>query len=493
MTCREYIENYDYIKEHTSQINVLSTAQRINTQKFDLEKYNKVMSFMNENNKNEIVEALLEKVYGYIENKISPQLQELTESVNKLQKIPEYINEYFGEGEEVREKLGLISDMNEYLNTVLPVQVSRLVNDNMESFKSDISRNNTTSNGELSLDPDYNRTVGGVRNNEIDVVSLKAETNEAKLNVVIEYLLNEMPKLKEVSDYAIHNGERLKELSEYVSLNGLHLNDNLENIGETLESLKENANRNIDLEQYITHELPKVNALFEYIQYMRGRVNNMGCYVNNELSPKVFQNLEDIFSKISEQLGVENYSKIMRKEETDITEQVDQILAIATKKKEAETTRETLNFYVRQLDETKQKQFSFLTESQRQKFINQINNVQPTNINELNMIWSKVVDKNSLTEDKQNFIIANMPKIIKPLYEQLALSEQQRLLEISNNYVLDTPYKVQNFWTNRTEFKGMLEKQVRESYNPGLKSDDYINSLDENKQNIVRKMRALNS
>ena len=66
MTCREYIENYDYIKEHTSQINVLSTAQRINTQKFDLEKYNKVMSFMNENNKNEIVEALLEKVYGYI-------------------------------------------------------------------------------------------------------------------------------------------------------------------------------------------------------------------------------------------------------------------------------------------------------------------------------------------------------------------------------------------------------------------------------------------
>ena len=32
MTCREYIENYDYIKEQTSQINALSTAQRINTQ-----------------------------------------------------------------------------------------------------------------------------------------------------------------------------------------------------------------------------------------------------------------------------------------------------------------------------------------------------------------------------------------------------------------------------------------------------------------------------
>jgi len=482
--------------EQNKEVDVVNSEVKKPTtenRKIDYEKYNELLNTMNENNKNEIIEILFEKVVGYIEEKITPQIQELSESIINLQRIPEYINEYFGEGEETREKLESIPAIHEYLNTVLPVQVSRLVNNNMESFKKDVDKKISTLNGEIAQATDYDRTIGGVKQNDIDIVTLKSKTNEDKVNAVIEYLTTQMPKLQEVSKYIVSNGDKMKQLSEYVAISGHQLKDKLQNIDETLSSLEENAHRNNDLETYITHQLPKINALFEYVQHMRGKVNNTNNYLNNEMLPTLVENFEMLFGMISEKLGVENYAKIVKKEETDITEQVDQILAIATKKKEQQVTNETLNFYVRQLNEKQQKEYNFLTESQRKKFVYYLNDIQPTNLNELNMIWNKVVNTNSLTEDKQTFMISNMPKMIKPLYEQLDPTSQQKILEVSNNYILDTPFKVQNFWLNRKEFQDILNKQVMESYNPGIKQDDYINNLDERKQEIVRAMRALNS
>jgi hypothetical protein len=237
----------------------------------------------------------------------------------------------------------------------------------------------------------------------------------------------------------------VRALSEYVDKNGYQLNNKLQNIGDTLNSLKEDAKRNDAIEDYIVQQLPKVNHLFEYVQHMRNKINHSNEYLNHELVPKIVENLEEVFAAISSHLGVENYAKIIKKEETDITEQVDQILTIATKKKEQQVTNETLNFYVRQLDDEKQKQYHFLTESQRQKFVYHLNNLKPVNISELDMIWNKVVDKNSLVKDKENYLLEHMPNIVKSLYETLDPTSKQRLLAASNSYILDTPFKVQTF------------------------------------------------
>jgi hypothetical protein len=475
----------------TNKTNKPKTATQEN-KKVNFDKYNEIINSMNENNKNEIIETLLEKVVGYIEDKITPQIQELTENVNKLQKIPEYINEYFGEGEEISEKLDTISDIKEYLNA-LPFTISRLVNDNMESFKKDIEGKMTSFNREVAQNADYGKITGGIKRNEIDLIALKAKTNEDNINHVIEYLETQIPKLQDVCEYVTSNGDAMKNISEYMTKSGRQINNKLENIDETLNELEKNANNNIDLVEYINYQLPILNDLFEYVQHIRSNVNNTSSYLDNSLVPIIMENYKELLDKISGQIGVENYAKIVKKEETDITEQVDKILEIAIKKKEQEVTNETLNFYIRQLDEQKQKECYFLTNEQKQKFVYYINDVKPTNINELNMIWNKVVDTNSIVEDKRIFMISNMPKMIKSLYEQLDSKKKKKILEVSNNYILDTPFKVQNFWLNRTEFKNILERQVMESYTPGLESEDYINSLDERKQNIVRSIRALNS
>ena len=467
------------------------------TQSITSEKYIGIINSMNDNDKKEVVEILLEKVYDYIEDRIIPQIQELTENVNHLQKIPEYMYEYFGEGEDARDKLNLIPAMYEYLSNHLPAEitkVSRLVNSNINSLKKDVDGKITTLNGELSHATDYNKTIGGVKQNEIDVIALKTKTNEEKVDAVIDYLSKEIPKLQQVSEYVRVNGNYTKDLAKYLSSSSNQISDNMEDIDETLKSLKENANRNFNFEQYIQKQLPIINGLYQYVVEMKNKVNNSNRYLNNELAPKVMENLNALFGIISGELGVENYAKIMNKDETDITEQVDQILTIATKKKEQQSIQETLNFYVGQLSEEQQREYSFLDDTQRKKLVYHLNDVKPSNINELNMIWHKVVENNSLLEDKEKYLTNNMPNIIRPLYEQLDPTSQQRLLQISNNYILDTPFKVQEFWLNRTEFQSMLNKQVMESFTPGVPSeeDDYFNSLDERKQSIVRGMRAIN-
>ena len=457
-----------------------------------IDKYNKIIDSMSENAKNEIIETLLEKVIGYIDEKITPQIQELSENVNQLQTIPEFINKCWGEyNEEINNKIKLIPGICEYLNG-LPFEISRLVNDNMDSFKDRMNGKITTLNGIMAQAADYNKITGGVKQNEIDLVALKSKTNENKLNQVIEYLQNEMPKLQEVVKYVDSNSNAMKQMAEHIINSDYQLNDRLYNIDETISELEENVHRNSGVEEYIRTEIPKLNGLCEYVVEMGHKLNKSNGYMDNALVPQLIENFKELFEKIGENFGVENYAKIIKKE-TDITEQVDQILAIATKKKEKEITNETLKYYVKHLDDKKQKQYALLTESQKQKFIYHINNVQPHTVNELNMIWDKVVDTNSLAEDKRDALIANMPKLIKPLYEQLDPTSQQRLLELSKNYIINEPKDIHDFWLNRTEFQSLLNKQVIESYHPELKTDDFENTLDEEKRLIFKQIQALNS
>jgi hypothetical protein len=281
---------------------------------------------------------------------------------------------------------------------------------------------------------DYTDYVAEMLNHSIEHQDYIVEMTENHIKYS-EYLKEQMEKHVEYSDYLKECLENTANYAEYVA----EMTDN--SIAYS-EHLAEKLNSNIDKTDILAENLDLSVAYSEYIGEQTQKLSEYTETVLNENKVPT--------EKIVEKTTVEDYK--------NLPSRVDSLIE-SIKKQKVEETNESMQYgFVRLLNEAKREEFRLLDETKKQKVAQVVSRISILTPEEIERVW-----ESSLHPRSEQWI-EEAPEEYKTLWESLDESSKQMLVAQSKIYVLDTPYKIKNFWeTRRLDTLRKVEGNLNES------------------------------
>ena len=378
--------------------------------------------------------------------------EELTDNTNLEKHITETKNT-----EMDNKKYISVDDFNEY---------SKIVKNEMNSLKASLTESNkeTKNNNDGSL-VKYTETVANRVNKVQEYLERLAESVDGLISHN-DYIVENLEKVK---DYAEMVGEKTNQginYSEKLAESVDHLIDYTKLVAEKTDQsieftnhIASESNNRWDYQTYMNEQLDNVishndyivegtSSVIEYTDYLKEHTENLTNYVGHIVES--INEGSDV--KVKE---TEKVVEVKQEEETPIVEstvtfeekintQIDALLETAKAEKEASIKENKLHF-LNFLSESKRNQFDSLQPDMKDKVIGVFEGSKFYGSVDANRIYEGIF----LTTLTPLNYLSNMPEKYKKSWLDLNESQKNAIKAQASVKVLDTQYKIDNFWETR--------------------------------------------
>lgn len=383
-----------------------------------------------------------------------------TEKIEEEEKISMNIDTHITETKNTEmdnKKYITVDDFNEY---------SKIVKNEMNSLKASLTESNdeTKSKDTESL-VKYTETVA----NRVNKVQEYLERLSESVDGLISHNDYIVENLEKVKDYAEMVGEKTNQginYTEKLAESVDHLIDYTKMVAEKTDQTVEftnyianESNNRWDYQTYMNEQLDNVishndyivegtSSVIEYTDYLKEHTENLTNYVGH-----IVESLNEsgtTFDKKENETVVE-----IKEEETPIVEstlsfeekintQIDALLETAKAEKEASINENKLHF-LNFLSESKRNQFDSLQPDMKDKVIGVFERSKFYGSVDVNRIYEGIF----LTTLTPLNYLSNMPEKYKKSWLDLNESQKNSIKAQASVKVLDTQYKIDNFWETR--------------------------------------------
>jgi len=280
--------------------------------------------------------------------------------------------------------------------------------------------------------------------------------------------INYTEKIAESVDQGIAYSEKLAEsvdyLIDYTKLVAEKADQNIEYTNyianESSNRWKYQTHMNEQLDNVISHNdyiVEGTSSVIEYTEYLKEQTENLTNYLNhvveqiNEGSVKI-EGTSLVENKTEEvktgEVKTEEAKKVNESSndefESNLTKQLDAILESAKAEKEAAVKNNKLHF-MNFLSENKKNQFESLNPESKDKVIAAFEGNKFYGSADAERIFESVF---MIAHTPYNWL-TNMPEKYKSSWNGLNESQKNAIKAQASMRVLDTPYKVEDFWSSR--------------------------------------------
>mgnify|MGYP002633253486 CR=1 FL=1 len=349
-----------------------------------------------------------------------------------------------------------VDDFNEY---------SKIVKNEMNSLKTSLTEsNNETKSKDTEGLVKYTETVA----NRVNKVQEYLERLSESVDGLISHNDYIVENLEKVKDYAEMVGEKTNQginYTEKLSESVDHLIDYTKMVAEKTDQTVEftnyianESNNRWDYQTYMNEQLDNVishndyivegtSSVIEYTDYLKEHTENLTNYVGHIVESL---NESDTVDKKETERVVE-----IKEEETPIIEsvisfeekintQIDALLETAKAEKESSIRGNKLHF-LNFLSESKRNQFDSLQPDMKDKVIGVFEGSKFYGSVDVNRIYEGIF----LTTLTPLNYLSNMPEKYKKSWLDLNESQKNSIKAQASVKVLDTQYKIDNFWETR--------------------------------------------
>jgi len=284
------------------------------------------------------------------------------------------------------------------------------------------------------------------------------------------YLAENLDKSISHSDYIVNNVNQIKEYSSYLA-------EQLDNSIKYSEHIAEKTDQSIEYAQYVAEKADqnirfsnylaeKLDGSIQYTEHVAEGADK-GIQFANYLAEKLDQSIAyaeylkeglergiSYSEYIAEQINTEyetalnesrNAKSVTKSKETydsytsSLNEKLDSLI------KKAEEKSSSNMFFMNFLTESKKQQFQSLTDDKKGLIVEKMNSDRCMSTVDADRIW-----ESCFTPEKKplNFI-DDIPEKFQTKWESLSEARKFQIIAESKMYTLDTPYKINNFWSTR--------------------------------------------
>ena len=383
-----------------------------------------------------------------------------TEKIEEEEKISMNIDTHITETKNTEmdnKKYITVDDFNEY---------SKIVKNEMNSLKTSLTESNDeTKSKDTEGLVKYTETVA----NRVNKVQEYLERLSESVDGLISHNDYIVENLEKVKDYAEMVGEKTNQginYTEKLSESVDHLIDYTKMVAEKTDQTVEftnyianESNNRWDYQTYMNEQLDNVishndyivegtSSVIEYTDYLKEHTENLTNYVGH-----VVESLNESGTTVDKTVN-ENVVEI-KEEETPIVEstlsfeekintQIDALLETAKAEKEASISENKLHF-LNFLSESKRNQFDSLQPDMKDKVIGIFEGSKFYGSVDVNRIYEGIF----LTTLTPLNYLSNMPEKYKKSWLDLNESQKNSIKAQASVKVLDTQYKIDNFWETR--------------------------------------------
>jgi hypothetical protein len=381
-------------------------------------------------------------------------MEEITNNTNLEKHITETKNT-----EMDNKKYISVDDFNEY---------SKIVKNEMNSIKASLteSNNETKNNKDESL-VKYTETVANRVNKVQEYLERLAESVDGLISHN-DYIVENLEKVK---DYAEMVGEKTNQginYSEKLAESVDHLIDYTKLVAEKTDQsieftnhIASESNNRWDYQSYMNEQLDNVishndyivegtSSVIEYTDYLKEHTENLTNYVGH-----IVESINESEKTDTTESTKINEESVKQEEETPVVEstvsfeekintQIDNLLETAKAQKEASINENKLHF-LNFLSESKRNQFDSLQPDMKDKVIGIFESSKFYGSVDVNRIYEGIF----LTTLTPLNYLSNMPEKYKKSWLDLNESQKNSIKAQASVKVLDTQYKIDNFWETR--------------------------------------------
>jgi hypothetical protein len=305
------------------------------------------------------------------------------------------------------------------------------------------------------------------------------ETVAKRVNQVQEYierLAESIDGLISHNDYIIENLEKVKDYAELIGektsqgINyGEKLAESVDHLIEYTRLVAEKADQGIEFTKYVANEsnnrwkyqsymneqldnvishndyiVEGTSSVIEYTEYLKEQTENLSNYMNH------------IVEQINEGIVIEkpevtvnentntNTTKAVENFEEDLTNKIDSILEAAKAEKQTSIINNKLHF-LNFISESKRNQFASLNPEVKDKVIAAFEGNKFYGSVDAERIYESIFLTNIIPLNWLN----NMPEKYKSTWNGLNESQKTAIKAQASVKVLDTQYKIDDFWSSR--------------------------------------------
>lgn len=358
-----------------------------------------------------------------------------------------------------------------YLNTVSE-QINLMqdeINGLNENYNGLVAHNDYIIEGLESL-KNYAELIAEKTNNGINYSEKLAES--------VDYVIDYIKLVAEKTDQGIEFSKMLSEKTNQLINYNESINEENSNRWKYQTMINENVDNLISHNDYI---IEGIDSIRKYTDHLSEGTNKVSGYLEF-IVEKINEGLsnEDIKTALVEKSSNESNSIVENNTtsyEKSITEKLDSILNSA-KEDLIEENPKDLHF-MKFLDESKRREFESLNEEAKSNIIEKFKNNRYYTYSDAVRLWEScftqpVVEKNWLTD---------MPEKYRSIWNSLNESQKTTIKAQASTRVLDTQYKIDNFWDTRDlrDVKVNLENEnlnapITES-NKYETSNEYMDSV----------------
>ena len=380
-----------------------------------------------------------------------------TEKIEEEEKISMNIDTHITETKNTEmdnKKYITVDDFNEY---------SKIVKNEMNSLKTSLTESNDeTKSKDTEGLVKYTETVA----NRVNKVQEYLERLSESVDGLISHNDYIVENLEKVKDYAEMVGEKTNQginYTEKLSESVDHLIDYTKMVAEKTDQTVEftnyianESNNRWDYQTYMNEQLDNVishndyivegtSSVIEYTDYLKEHTENLTNYVVeslNESGTTVDKTVNETVVEIKEEETPIVESTLSFEEK--INTQIDALLETAKAEKEASISENKLHF-LNFLSESKRNQFDSLQPDMKDKVIGIFEGSKFYGSVDVNRIYEGIF----LTTLTPLNYLSNMPEKYKKSWLDLNESQKNSIKAQASVKVLDTQYKIDNFWETR--------------------------------------------
>ena len=383
-----------------------------------------------------------------------------TEKIEEEEKISMNIDTHITETKNTEmdnKKYITVDDFNEY---------SKIVKNEMNSLKTSLTESNDeTKSKDTEGLVKYTETVA----NRVNKVQEYLERLSESVDGLISHNDYIVENLEKVKDYAEMVGEKTNQginYTEKLSESVDHLIDYTKMVAEKTDQTVEftnyianESNNRWDYQTYMNEQLDNVishndyivegtSSVIEYTDYLKEHTENLTNYVGhvveslNESGTTVDKTVNETVVEIKEEETPIVESTLSFEEK--INTQIDALLETAKAEKEASISENKLHF-LNFLSESKRNQFDSLQPDMKDKVIGIFEGSKFYGSVDVNRIYEGIF----LTTLTPLNYLSNMPEKYKKSWLDLNESQKNSIKAQASVKVLDTQYKIDNFWETR--------------------------------------------
>jgi hypothetical protein len=313
------------------------------------------------------------------------------------------------------------------------------------------------------------------------------ETVAKRVNQVQEYverLAESVDGIISHNDYIIENLEKVKNYAELIGektnqgINyGEKLAESVDHLIEYTKMIAEKADQGIEFTKYVANEsnnrwkyqsymneqldnvishndyiVEGTSSVIEYTEYLKEQTENLSNYMNHIVEQinegVIFKSNEDVNENKGEETtkvneGIETKENTLTFEE-DLTNKIDAIVEAAKAEKQASIINNKLHF-LNFISESKRNQFASLNPDVKDKVIAAFEGNKFYGSVDAERIYESIFLTNIVPLNWLN----NMPEKYKTTWSGLNESQKNIIKAQASVKVLDTQYKIDDFWGTR--------------------------------------------